>query len=97
MAAFPKISFSWSSRRTRPRAAPRVLGLPYLDADTLAARGEVGTTSPEGTSKWGRVFTHAREVLAGVTVMVVQNMDEPGVAHARDVLASLRREPSRCR
>ena len=59
------------------------------DADTLAARGEVGTTNPEGAGKWQRVATHAREVLAGAAVVVIQDKDEPGRAHARDVAASL--------
>ncbi len=59
------------------------------DSDALASRGEVGTTSPGGAGKWGSVATHAREVLAGATVVIVQDKDAPGEAHARDVMASL--------
>lgn len=59
------------------------------DADNLAARGHAATTSPEGAGKWSRVADHAREVLAGAQVVVVQDKDDPGRAHAQEVAASL--------
>jgi hypothetical protein len=59
------------------------------DADALAARGHAATTSPEGAGKWSRVADHAREVLAGAQVVVVQDKDDPGRAHAQDVAGSL--------
>ena len=59
------------------------------DADALAARGHAATTSPEGSGKWSRVADHAREVLAGAQVVVVQDKDDPGRAHAQEVAAAL--------
>lgn len=59
------------------------------DADALAARGHAATTSPEGAGKWSRLADHAREVLAGAQVVVVQDKDDPGRAHAQEVAGSL--------
>lgn len=59
------------------------------DADALAARGEAATCNPQGAGKWKQVRDHARGVLSGAAVVVVQDKDEPGRAHAREVVDSL--------
>lgn len=59
------------------------------DADALARLGHAATCNPQGAGKWKQVRDHAREVLSGVPVVVVQDKDEPGRAHAREVVESL--------
>lgn len=59
------------------------------DADALARLGHAATCNPQGAGKWKQVRDHAREVLSGVPVVVVQDKDEPGRAHAREVVDSL--------
>lgn len=51
--------------------------------------GLVATTNPRGAGKWRAVDKHAREVLAGVRCVVVQDNDEVGEQHAKQVAASL--------
>lgn len=56
------------------------------DADALIANGEIATTMPGGAGKWLDIHT---EALAGATVEIVADNDEPGKAHARQVLQEL--------
>ena len=56
------------------------------DADRLAGLGFVATTSPMGARKWRREYTDS---LAGRTVRIIPDNDEPGRRHAQDVAASL--------
>lgn len=60
------------------------------DADAGARAGLVTTCNPRGAGKWKAVAELARTVLAGRTVVVVADKDEPGRRHARDVAESLR-------
>lgn len=62
------------------------------DADNMvAAYGVCATTMPMGAGKWRQVAAHAREVLAGAEVVVLQDLDEnhAGQDHAQEVAASL--------
>lgn len=56
------------------------------DAEALARAGVVATCNAGGAGKWNT--THS-EALAGATVVVVQDRDDTGRAHARVVTASL--------
>ncbi|MBI1949351.1 MAG: AAA family ATPase [Deltaproteobacteria bacterium] len=56
-------------------------------ADVLAAAGFVATTNEDGAGKWRA--EHASH-LRGACVVVLADNDEPGRAHAADVLRSLR-------
>lgn len=72
--------------------AARDAGLPIWvvegekDADALIANGEVATTMPGGAGKWLDIHTQA---LAGATVEIVADNDEPGKIHAQQVLQEL--------
>ena len=56
------------------------------DADTLMDMGIVATTMPGGAGKWLPLHTQA---LAGGTVVVIADNDEPGMAHAKTVTEEL--------
>jgi hypothetical protein len=56
------------------------------DADTLTQMGFVATTPPNGAGKWLQIHTDA---LAGATVDIIADRDEPGIAHAHKVMAEL--------
>ncbi len=61
------------------------------NADQLGAvlpPGEVATTPPDGGASWRDEYA---QVLAGATVTVVADRDEPGYRHAAQVATSLRR------
>jgi hypothetical protein len=57
------------------------------DADRLAALGYVATTSVHGAGKWRHEYA---EPFDGGTVVIIADRDEPGLAHAHTVAASLR-------
>lgn len=57
------------------------------DADTLIEMGGVATTMPGGAGKWLPIHTSA---LAGGTVDIIADNDEPGLKHALAVFESLR-------
>jgi hypothetical protein len=57
------------------------------DADRLTALGYVATTSVHGAGKWRHEYA---EPFDGGAVVIVADRDEPGLAHARTVAASLR-------
>ena len=57
------------------------------DADTLTALGACATTMPGGAGKWLQIHTDA---LAGATVDVIADNDEPGRKHAVTVMSLLR-------
>jgi 5S rRNA maturation endonuclease (ribonuclease M5) len=57
------------------------------DADTLIALGACATTMPGGAGKWLQIHTDA---LAGGTVDVIADNDEPGRKHAVLVIEALR-------
>jgi 5S rRNA maturation endonuclease (ribonuclease M5) len=59
------------------------------DADRLTREGVTASTNPMGAGKWSKVADHAAETLAGVDVIVVQDRDDPGRAHAADVAQRL--------
>jgi hypothetical protein len=56
------------------------------DADTLVEMGYVATTPPNGAGKWLQIHTDA---LAGATVDIIADKDEPGIAHAHKVMSEL--------
>ena len=56
------------------------------DADTLTALGLCATTMPGGAGKWLDIHT---QVLAGATVDVIADNDEPGRLHAAYVISEL--------
>jgi len=58
------------------------------DADTLTALGLCATTMPGGAGKWLDIHTR---VLAGATVDVIADNDEPGRIHAAHVIDELRK------
>lgn len=58
------------------------------DVDRLIALGRLATCNDSGAGKWG---DHLSATLAGRTVFVVADSDEPGRAHARLVGSSLLR------
>lgn len=60
------------------------------DADAIVAAGYCATTLAGGAGKWKTVEEHARQILAGADIYVVRDRDEPGIAHAKEVAASLR-------
>lgn len=57
------------------------------DADRLASLGLLATCSPMGAGKWRDEYA---ESLQGRRVIIIPDNDEPGKAHAHDVLQSLR-------
>ena len=57
------------------------------DADTLINNGIVATTMPGGAGKWLDIHT---EALAGATVEIIADNDEPGIAHAKTVYDALK-------
>jgi hypothetical protein len=57
------------------------------DADRLAEENILATTNPMGAGKWRDEYSQA---LAGRHVVILPDNDEPGVAHAGQVLQSLR-------
>jgi 5S rRNA maturation endonuclease (ribonuclease M5) len=57
------------------------------DADTINALGGVATTMPGGAGKWLPIHTNA---LAGATVDIIADNDEPGIKHALTVYEQLR-------
>lgn len=59
------------------------------DVNTAWDIGLVATCNPRGAGKWKAVDKHARELLTGVRVVVVQDNDDVGKQHARQVAASL--------
>lgn len=56
------------------------------DADTLTELGYTATTMPGGAGKWLDLHT---QVLAGATVWIIQDNDEPGRNHAVQVQEAL--------
>lgn len=56
------------------------------DADLLAEQGYVATTNPMGAGKWSPEYT---KTLAGASVIVLPDNDEPGQAHAENVATEL--------
>lgn len=59
------------------------------DADALIALGLTATTNAQGAGKFRQLAKHACDVLAGRTVIVLPDNDDPGRAHARDVERAL--------
>jgi len=59
------------------------------DADRLTREGYCATTAAQGAGKWSTVADHARHVLTGAVVNVVQDKDDPGRKHARDIVNCL--------
>lgn len=59
------------------------------DVQTAWDLGMVATCNPRGAGKWKGVDKHAREILTGSRVVVVQDNDDVGKQHARQVAASL--------
>lgn len=55
------------------------------DADSLAAIGICGTTSPQGAGKWSDSFAAD---LSNADVTVIADADDPGRKHAREVATS---------
>lgn len=72
--------------------APVVVVEGEKDADRLAALGILATTGPMGAGKWRPEYA---EPLRGRTVYVIADNDEPGRAHAADVVRSLAGEDVR--
>ena len=72
--------------------AAREAGIPIWvvegekDADALIDQGIVATTMPGGAGKWLEIHTQA---LAGATVEIIADNDEPGKQHAMLVLDEL--------
>lgn len=58
------------------------------DADTLTALGLCATTMPGGAGKWLDIHT---QTLAGATVDVIADNDEPGRIHAAHVISELKK------
>lgn len=56
------------------------------DADALAAVGQVATTNVGGAGKWRPEYA---AFFQGATVIIVQDRDEPGRKHAREVAKAL--------
>lgn len=61
------------------------------DADTLSEMGYVATTNPMGAGKWRPEYT---ETLAGGSVIILPDNDEPGRLHAEIVAAELAQKGS---
>jgi 5S rRNA maturation endonuclease (ribonuclease M5) len=59
------------------------------DADRLAKLVLLATTNAGGAGKWSSISELARSVLAGRTVYILPDNDDPGREHARQVLDSL--------
>lgn len=57
-------------------------------ADAVRAAGEVATTNAGGAGRWCEEYSRA--LLGAASVTVIADADAPGIAHARDVAASLR-------
>jgi len=57
------------------------------DVETLRSWGFVATCNPGGAGKWRNEYS---ETLAGKSVVVVPDRDEPGWAHARQVVEGIR-------
>jgi hypothetical protein len=58
------------------------------DVAALEQKGVVATCSPMGAGKWGKV-PDAADILKGAEVVIVIDKDDAGIAHGRDVAASL--------
>ncbi len=58
------------------------------DVDRLVAAGVVATCNPGGAGKW-HVVQDAQTVLAGASITIVQDKDEPGRSHGHDVAHQL--------
>ena len=58
------------------------------DVQAIEKAGAVATCNPGGAGKWK---AHHTAALTGAQVVVVADRDDPGRAHARDVLTSLRK------
>lgn len=56
------------------------------DADLLAEMGYVATTNPMGAGKWRPEYTR---ILAGASVVIIPDNDEPGQSHAESVAREL--------
>jgi len=56
------------------------------DVEALVARGHEATCNPMGAGKWKPEYS---EVLVGANVIIIQDKDEPGRAHAERVKQSL--------
>lgn len=72
----------------RTTATPLYVVEGERDVNTLLARNVPATCNPGGASK-GKWLPHYSAALAGCTVIVVADNDEPGRAHARAVAASV--------
>mgnify|MGYP000626525288 CR=1 FL=1 len=59
------------------------------DAERLTREGVCATTSSQGAKNWHKVAGHARQVLAGADVIVVQDRDKEGRAYAHSIVESL--------
>lgn len=59
------------------------------DVESARAMGLMATCNPMGAGKWGVVADDAAKVLAGRSVVVIADKDEPGRKHAQDVAGSL--------
>lgn len=57
------------------------------DVASCEARGLVATTNPGGAGKWLPEYSR---LLGGASVTIVADKDDPGIAHAKSVAASLR-------
>ncbi len=59
------------------------------DADTITKLGYLATCNSGGAGKWSAVAESAQVVLGCHEVVVIADADEPGRAHAREIVASL--------
>lgn len=96
----------WNLRGVRrvPYRLPRVLEAVASGEPVLVCEGEkdveaaeragvpCATTCPMGAGKWRDEYA---QELAGATVVIVADRDEPGLRHARDVARSLERHEAR--
>jgi uncharacterized protein DUF3631 len=64
------------------------------DVETARRLGIVATCNPGGAGKWRPEFS---EVLVGKNIVVIPDADEPGRAHARQVLASIAGKAASCK
>jgi 5S rRNA maturation endonuclease (ribonuclease M5) len=57
------------------------------DADRLVAEGYVATCNPHGAGRWNDYYS---TLMAGATVTIIADKDEPGRLHAEQVATSLK-------
>jgi hypothetical protein len=73
-------------RKAIAEAKPVYLAEGEKDVLALEGAGVAATCNPMGAGKWGEEYS---EMLRGADVVIVQDEDEPGRAHARRIAAAL--------